>query len=275
MSSRSFRSVFMVASCAGAALSCYLVSLRVASERAALEDVEAKIVVAQGDMRVLQTEIGTRGRLSQLERWNAGAFALSAPAADQILKGSFELAQLARPDHKIDFQAPLVLASAPAPEPRKELGAPETEASVPAATASPRALLHEASLKTETREDLARTAAVLPPATSRTIDKPANAAKPAQGKSVAKPGLAAAQFAKKSADKARLATAQTTKKPAELHLAAKPAAASKTQPKKSVDKPIIAMTKAVTKPVRIAKVDPLAPLPAKHSGNLRGSATER
>jgi hypothetical protein len=36
---RSFRSVFMVASCAGAALGCYLVSLRVASERAALEDV--------------------------------------------------------------------------------------------------------------------------------------------------------------------------------------------------------------------------------------------
>ena len=35
---RSFRSVFMVASCAGAALGCYLVSLNVASERASLED---------------------------------------------------------------------------------------------------------------------------------------------------------------------------------------------------------------------------------------------
>ena len=60
----------MVASCAGAALGCYLVSLRVASERAALEDVETRIVLAQRDLRVLQTEIGTRGRLSQLERWN-------------------------------------------------------------------------------------------------------------------------------------------------------------------------------------------------------------
>ena len=47
MSARSFRSVFMVASCAGAALGCYLVSLRVASERAALESVETKIVLAQ------------------------------------------------------------------------------------------------------------------------------------------------------------------------------------------------------------------------------------
>ena len=85
MSSRSFHSLFMVASCAGAALGCYLVSLRVASERASLEDVETRIVLAQRDMRVLQTEIGTRGRLSQLERWNAGAFALSAPA-DQCSK---------------------------------------------------------------------------------------------------------------------------------------------------------------------------------------------
>ena len=70
MSGRSFHSVFMVASCAGAALGCYLVSLRVASERAALEGVETRIVLAQRDLRVLQTEIGTRGRLAQLERWN-------------------------------------------------------------------------------------------------------------------------------------------------------------------------------------------------------------
>lgn len=275
MSSRSFRSVFMVASCAGAALSCYLVSLRVASERAALEDVEEKIVVAQGDMRVLQTEIGTRGRLSQLERWNAGAFALSAPAADQILKGSFELAQLARPEHRVDFQAPVVLASAPAPEPRTELGAPETEASAPATAPTPRALLHEASLKTETREDLARTVAELPPATSRAIDKPANAAKPVKEKSMARPGLAAAHPTKKPAEKLHVAAAQTSAKTHEKAIATKSAATSKAQPKKTVDKPIIAMTKPVTKSVRIAKVDPLAPLPAKHSGNPRGSATER
>src|SRR5438270_12037449 len=102
MSSRSLRSVFMVASCAGAALGCYLVSLRVASERAQLENVENRIVLAQRDMRVIQTEIGTRGRLSQLERWNAKVLALSAPAADQFLKGSFELARLAQPQHKVE-----------------------------------------------------------------------------------------------------------------------------------------------------------------------------
>ena len=98
MSGRASARVFMVASCAGAALGCYLVSLRVASERAALEDVETKIVLAQRDMRVLQTEIGTRGRLAQLERWNVKVLALSAPSADQFLHGGFELAKLAQPE---------------------------------------------------------------------------------------------------------------------------------------------------------------------------------
>ncbi len=81
MSVRSFHSVFMASAVAGAALGCYLVSLRVASERAALESVEASIVQTQTDIRLLQTEVGTRSRLTQLERWNASALELSAPAA--------------------------------------------------------------------------------------------------------------------------------------------------------------------------------------------------
>ena len=74
--------------------SCYLVSLRVASERAALEDVETEIVLAQRDIRLLQTEIGTRGRLAQLERWNVKVLALSAPSADQFVADGFTLARL-------------------------------------------------------------------------------------------------------------------------------------------------------------------------------------
>ena len=116
MSGRSFRSVFMVASCAGAALGCYLVSLRVASERAALEDVETKIAYAQRDIRLLQTEIDTRGRLAQLERWNVKVLALAAPSADQFLEGGFALARMTRPQNEIPMTAPVVLASAPAPD---------------------------------------------------------------------------------------------------------------------------------------------------------------
>jgi hypothetical protein len=232
MSVRNFGSLVMVASCAGAALGCYLVSLRVASERAQLEDVETQIVLAQRDVRTVQTEIGTRARLSQLERWNAKVLALSAPAADQFLSGSFELARLAQPRHKVEFNAPVVLASAPAPEAKKPpIGEPETDDAGAPASAAPRSLLHEASLKTGTREVPTEPAAALPvkAAGSKSMALPATAAKPAQHKAVDKPGLAAAH------------------------------------PTKTVDKPVLATAKPVTKPVRIAKVDPLAPLPVKQS----------
>lgn len=213
MSARSFRSVFMVASCAGAALGCYLVSLRVASERSALESVETQIVMAQRDIRLLQTEIGTRGRLAQLERWNVKVLALSAPSADQFLNGSFELARLTRPERRVDLEAPVVLAAAPAPAARAPIGEPETDDTGAPPFVGRQSLLHQASLKTGSREAPAPPAAA--PARDRgeakSTDRPVAAAKPAQKKSVDKPGLAAA--------------------------------------------------KPMTKPVRIAKADPLAPLP--------------
>ena len=217
MSARSFRSVFMVASCAGAALGCYLVSLRVASERSALESVETRIVTTQRDIRLLQTEIGTRGRLSQLERWNAGAFALSAPSADQFLNGGFELAKLIQPERQVDFQAPVVLAAAPAPERKPSIGEPETDDSGVATAAAKPELLHQASLKTGTREVPATTVTALP----------------------------RQRIPSKSTDQ--------------------PVAAAISAPKKSVDKPGLAAAKPMTKPVRIAKTDPLAPLPDKHA----------
>jgi hypothetical protein len=225
MSARSFRSVFMVASCAGAALGCYLVSLRVASERAAVESVESRIVLTQRDIRLLQTEIGTRGRLAQLERWNVKALALSAPSADQFLSGSFELARLFRPERQVDFQAPVVLATAPAPERNQApIGQESVDEAGAVTSAAPTKLLHEASLKTETREAPA-SAVALPKRTANTFaDRPVAAVRPVDKQSANKPGLAAAK------------------------------------PKKSVDKTGAPTAKPVTKPVRIAKSDPLAPL---------------
>lgn len=265
MSARSFRSVFMVASCAGAALGCYLVSLRVASERSQLESVESKIVLAQQDMRVLQTEIGTRGRLAQLERWNVKVLALSAPAAQQFINGGYELAQLTRNQPQVDFQAPVVMASAPAPEHKSVIGqaahddsgAPAEAAPAPAAPSSQRSLLHEASFKIETREAPERARpAIRPVAARESTDRPAAAAKPVP-KTVMK----------KAADKPGLAAAKPAK-------AAKIVASAET--KKSVDKPLAALAKPVTKPIRLAKNDPLAPLPgkpahkaAKDSGSAR------
>jgi len=249
MSARSFGSLFMVASCAGAALGCYLVSLRVASERASLEDVESQIVTTQRDLRVIQTEIGTRGRLSQLERWNAGAFALTAPGANQILQGSVELAKLVRPERQVDFQAPVVFAAAPAPQPQRPLAEPTAQDSAAPAASAPSSMIHQASLKTETREVPARTIAALPqPIAMKSADKPVTAAKPAQHSSADKPGLAAAQS--KVAD-------------------------AKISHKKSVDKPALAAARPMTKRVELAKTDPLAPLPEKHSGRTKETPTGR
>ena len=142
MSVRSFHSVFMASVVAGAALGCYLVSLRVASERAALEQVETEILIAQRDIRLISTEIGTRARLSQLERWNVRVLALSAPSADQILGDKFQLARMISPERRPAVEAPVVLASAPAVATPKPLEQGES-----AAPAGPAQLLHEASLE--------------------------------------------------------------------------------------------------------------------------------
>lgn len=238
MSARSFRSVFMVASCAGAALGCYLVSLRVASERAALEEVETRIVLAQRDIRLLQTEIGTRGRLAQLERWNVRVLALSAPSADQFVNGGFELARLVAPQKTPAVEAPVVLASVPADAPRPQLEA-EVEASDADRAIPTRELLRTASLKRPERDSAA-------PVKLETAKRPGEARKAAQpDKKDGDPG---------SEPKAT-AGAKAAAKPS-----VKQAAGGE---KKTVDKPTATAAKAMTKPVKVAKTDPLAPLPAK------------
>ena len=72
-------------------------------------------MLAQRDIRLLSTEIGTRGRLAQLERWNVKVIRLSAPSADQFVESSFQLATLVKPEAKPAIEAPLVYAAAPAP----------------------------------------------------------------------------------------------------------------------------------------------------------------
>ncbi|MFD1952360.1 hypothetical protein ACFSGX_16415 [Sphingomonas arantia] len=117
-----FRSVGWVAAVATAALGCYLVTQRVAGERQALEKVEHRILLSQREIRRLGTEIETRGRLSQLERWNTDVLALSAPRSGQYIDGEVQLASFNHP-------------SAPAIAP--DLGIPESVArqvSYPAAT---------------------------------------------------------------------------------------------------------------------------------------------
>jgi hypothetical protein len=94
MIAQRLRPLGWIAAVALAAIVFYLVSLRVAAERGALEAVDRQILVAQNDIRRLQTEFGTRASLRQLERWNGDVLALTAPTASQYLDGEMALASL-------------------------------------------------------------------------------------------------------------------------------------------------------------------------------------
>ena len=196
-------------------------------------------MLAQRDIRLLQTEIGTRGRLAQLERWNVRVLALSAPTADQILGDKFQLARLIQPQRQLPVEAPVVLASAPAPQPQQPL----VDESVAEGAAVPTGqLLHEASVKVAERE-------------VRTMKAPA----PAPAK------VAEAKTAPPKATPAKTAETASSKRP-------EPKASAVA--KKAGDKKAQAATAAVTRPVRTAKVDPLAPIVAEHS-TAKGSRTNR
>ena len=148
MSARGFGSVLSAGAVVGAALGFYLVSLRVASERAALEDVETRIAMTQRDIRLLQTEIGTRGRLAQLERWKVKFIRLSAPSADQFVQGGFQLATLVAPPKQPAIDAPVVLAAAsipPADGQPKLTGDADIPATTPTPSRPANQMLHVAS----------------------------------------------------------------------------------------------------------------------------------
>lgn len=89
------RPIGLVAAVCAAALGCYLVSVRVASERTALERTERQIATVERDIRRLQTELATRGSMQQLERWNRDVLALAAPGVGQYLQTSHQLAAYA------------------------------------------------------------------------------------------------------------------------------------------------------------------------------------
>lgn len=76
------------------AMTFYPMSLKVASKRSELARVERDIRSSRENIRYLETELGARASLRQLERWNAESFAYSAPTAAQYLEGERQLANL-------------------------------------------------------------------------------------------------------------------------------------------------------------------------------------
>jgi hypothetical protein len=160
MIASSFKSVGWVAGVGAAALGCYMLSLQVAAERADLAGVERRIVATQQAIRNLQTELGTRGRLTQLESWNADVLALAAPAAGQYVENDLMLARFETHNEELGGGAQIRMASAEIPA---TLDAPQAPATVrqavaaPAATAAP--VVRRASLTTSAPAAVARTEA--------------------------------------------------------------------------------------------------------------------
>jgi hypothetical protein len=124
---RGFQPVAWVAAIGTAALGCYMLSLQVAAERSELASLENRILRTQQDIRSLQTEVGTRGRLQQLEHWNAEVLALSAPIAGQFLESGLTLARFDTREEPNRAHEQVRLASAETPP-----AAPSTPTAGPA-----------------------------------------------------------------------------------------------------------------------------------------------
>lgn len=153
MIARGFRPVAWVGAIALAALCCYMLSLKVAAERAELAALEGRILRARQDIRTLQTELGTRGRLQQLEQWNADVLALSAPVAGQFVASNVSLAPF-------DVRAPVLQPDQPV-----QLASSQPAPAAPAITAAPRqasltqgAVAGQASAPTVRRASVTQTA---------------------------------------------------------------------------------------------------------------------
>jgi hypothetical protein len=89
-----------------------MLSLNVASERAELSRIERQIIATKQEIRLLQTELGTRGRMAQLEQWNAEVLALAAPASNQFLDSEMKLARFDQRAPTIEERSQLHMAAA-------------------------------------------------------------------------------------------------------------------------------------------------------------------
>jgi hypothetical protein len=237
MIARGFKSVIWVAAVGGAALSCYMVSLRVATERADLTRVEAQIIAAKREIRTLQTELGTRGRMSQLESWNSDVLALSAPTAAQFLPDQVTLARFDQHESTLDERSATVrMASAetaPATPATAAPAAPMVRAVAPAA-AAPQPMIHQASFTTGAAKPVLAEKKAEPDVKPKTVfakdEKPT--LKAAEAK---KPEINKAQAAKPAAPKkAEVKTAAASKATAAAAKAdTKLAATAKTSAKKA------------------------------------------
>ena len=154
MIARGFRPVVWVFMIGVAVLGCYMLNLRVAAERAELAKLDRRIVATQQNIRSLQTEVGTRSRIPQLEEWNDEVLALSAPATGQYLQHDVSLARFDTRQPQLADQAEVRLASA---------GTGDRPGEAPSATPAPQRAI--AAPPAAARPEVRRASLLIAPAT--------------------------------------------------------------------------------------------------------------
>jgi hypothetical protein len=266
MIAQGFKPVGWVAAVAGAALGCYMLSLNVAAERAELAKIERQIIAAKQEIRTLQTELGTRGRMQQLEHWNAEVLALSAPTAAQFLDNPVTLARFETQAPTIEEKAKVTMAAAEvkAPAPKPEIAAgrklsPADYAKVAERAAEapqPKVRLAAAEIVETSRlaAPVVKAAAVKLPAETKVKNgNPAASDKPSPkpfGLSLSKPSLSSAAAEKKekpSTSSGRTESGATASK-ASAGQAAKEA---DRKPARTEPKTKVAAKPAETKPAKV------------------------
>ncbi len=159
MIARGFKSVAWVATIGSAALVCYIFSLKVAEERAGLDELETQIQRTERSIRTLKTELGTRGRVHQLQHWAAADFGFASPTASQFVEDEVRLASLDAPV-EAPMEAPVQLAAAQSPSPAAELPR-AIQASAPARRVERQAVRQASAEPAEGDRPLLRRAAVV------------------------------------------------------------------------------------------------------------------
>ncbi len=145
MIAKGFRPVVWVFMIGVAVLGCYMLNLRVAAERAELARLDRRIIATQQSIRALQTEVGTRSRIPQLQDWNNDVLALAAPVIGQYVQRDVNLARFDTRQPQLADQAEVRLASAETGAAPQVANGPDesraaTPAPQPAVAASPAAI---------------------------------------------------------------------------------------------------------------------------------------
>ncbi|RVT89405.1 hypothetical protein [Sphingomonas crocodyli] len=124
-----FRSIVWTGAACLAILAFYLMSQFVAAKRAELARTDREISRTRAEIAQLETEIGTRSGMGQIEHWNVSVYGLEAPKVQQF-KNAVQFAAILEPNTpamsqtvnpirqaSLDVPSAPAAAAAPAPVP--------------------------------------------------------------------------------------------------------------------------------------------------------------